>query len=97
MKTPPAGETQLEGSERLIAGVLKVIDAFDANDGLRSGDELYGDLLFDDGVAGAKRDRTTCHAIAGAGKQQGKRQTNSAARVQSATIVAREMNSGKKP
>jgi hypothetical protein len=57
---------------------------------------LYGDLLFDDGVAGAQRGRTTGHPISGAGQQQSKRQTNSAARCQSATIVAREMNSRKK-
>jgi len=96
MKPPAAGKAQFEGSERLIAGVLKLVHAFDANDGLRGRDELYCNLLFDNGVSGAKRDRATGHAISGTGKQQSTRQTNSAAQSQGATIVAREPNSGKR-
>jgi hypothetical protein len=97
MKTPSAGKTQFEGSERLIASVLELIDAFDANDGLWSRNERNDDLLFDDGVAGAQRDCTAGRVTSGAGQQQSKRQANSAAKFQSATIVAREMNSRKKP
>jgi len=96
MKPPAARKPQFEGSERLIAGVLKLISAFNSNDGLRGRNELYGNLLFDNGVAGAQRDRTAGHTISGTGKQQSARQTNSAAQLQSATIVAREMNSGKR-
>jgi hypothetical protein len=69
MKPPAARKAQFEGSERLIAGVLKLISAFDSNDGLRGRDELYGNLLFDNGVTGAQRDRTTGHTISGTGKQ----------------------------
>ena len=96
MKTPAAREAQFERSERLVSRVFELIDAFDSNDGLRCGNELYGDLLFDNGVAGAQRDRTTSRAISGAGKQRNKRQAKSAARFQNTTIVAREANSGKK-
>jgi len=53
MKTAAARETQLKGSERLVSRVFELIDPFDSNDGLRRGNELYGDLLFDNGVAGA--------------------------------------------
>ena len=69
MKTPTARETQFQRSERLVSRVFKLIDAFDANNGLRSRDELYGDPLFDDGVAGAQRARTTRRAMNGTGKQ----------------------------
>src|SRR5216683_1993271 len=96
METAAARETQLKGSERLVSRVFELIDPFDSNDGLRRGNELYGDLLFDNGVAGAQRGRTTGRAISGASKQQANRRTASAARFQSTTIVARDTNSRKK-
>ena len=95
MKTPAAWKAQLERSEGLVAGIFKLIDAFDSNDWQWGGNELNGNLLFDDGIAGAERGRTAGSPISDAGEQN-KWQTKSAARFQSATIVAREMDSRKK-
>jgi len=96
MKPPATRKTQFERSERLVSRVFKLIDAFDSNDRLRCGNELYGDLLFGNGVTGAQGGRTADGEVSGTGKQQSKRQAKSAAQFQSATIVARETNSRKK-
>ena len=95
MKTPAAGKAQLERSEGLVTGIFKLIYAFDSNDRLRGGNELDGNLLFDDGIAWAQCGRTAGSPISDAGEQD-KLLTKSAARFQSATIVAREMDSRKK-
>ena len=48
MEAAPAGKTQLERGQRLIAVIFELIDAFDSNDGLRTGNEINGNLLIDD-------------------------------------------------
>ena len=63
MKTAAAGQPQLQSRKRLIAGVLKLIESLDADDRLRLGHKLHGNLLASDGVAGAERGRAAACAI----------------------------------
>jgi hypothetical protein len=94
MVAAATGETELEGGKRLVPSVFELVDTLDANDGL-GGNELNGDLLIEDRVPRAQGHRTTGCDKSG-GRKQNKRQRRSEARFQSATIVARETQGGKK-
>lgn len=48
MEAAPAGKTQLKGGQRLIAVVFELIEGFDSNHGLRTGDKINGNLLIED-------------------------------------------------
>src|SRR5712664_1441352 len=65
-----AGQAKLNRGERLVSRVSKLVHAFDANNGLRRRDELHGDPLIDNGVAGAQRGSTTRRAISQGGREQ---------------------------
>ena len=93
MEAPAAGEAELEGSERLVARIFELIDAFYSNDGLWTGNKVHGDLLFNNSVARTKGRGTTVSTIGKACQEQ--RSVKSAARLQNATIVAREGDSRK--
>ena len=68
VESTAAGEAELKGSERLVAAIFKLIDAFYSDDGLWSWNELHSDLLLDNSVARAKRRRATVSTIGKAGQ-----------------------------
>jgi len=63
VKATATGEAKLKGGKRLVAGVLELVDSFDANDWLRGRNKLYCDLLSDDRVPRAECRRATASNI----------------------------------
>jgi len=65
-----AGKAKLDGGERLVTGVLELVDAFYSNDWLGCGNKLHRDLLSDDCVTRTECRRTTASTTGNAGKKQ---------------------------
>jgi hypothetical protein len=75
MKAAASREAKLEGRERLIAGIAKMIVRFQQNPGLRIRQETNPNFLLFDSVSGAESGDATCCAETRNGKKREKKKT----------------------